>query len=544
MKALRNSILTIIGVISMACTPKSMPLPDPVIMDTKDLTLQAESLFYQSQYITNALSLVPRESDGLLVFGFNTGVSSANCRYPAPEVRITSPNQAVSTDIVAGGQYETPFRLEIPMTLEPLLPKAFVEVESVRINGAFFLSLTLSPDFPFTKAWLENPTITFPSWIDSENYRSLPNHQLRWEGSTVKPGQVMTWQTRSEKEYVLQEGEGFREEDRQLVMDNTIVFEGTIRVEEADRKNPAEKGFPWSATFLTGWRANGGEVSSLMGRMDLKPALKDQILTFSRIPDFFKREGLVFDLEDLHGEVRVKNQMQTSLAVSGVLTGDEREYPFGSENGRPPVWVPVGKGDYHIFFSEKGGRVKDDGQTDRIDIPTQGFSGLIDGDPLSFGLRDIRIKNDPQQSFRFNFDQDYWITVQGRISSSMMVGKDFGFQTMALVAEIPESKADIVKITGTFHVTNSFPFDYEILPFFYDRKYNRIPIRLETIRVPAGERGKPADVPVDFNWESSTPVSARFLLLELNAHTGKGREGESLYKDQQLYIGEASFNVY
>jgi hypothetical protein len=71
-----------------------------------------------------------------------------------------------------------------------------------------------------------------------------------------------------------------------------------------------------------------------------------------------------------------------------------------------------------------------------------------------------------------------------------------------------------------------------------------MPIQLETIRIPAGERGNPTVVPVDFNWESSDPVSLGYLGLNIFAHTGEGREGTALYQDQEFAIEQTLFEVF
>ena len=531
--------------LACACAKQTVdPLPEPVAVQAGNMEFRAESMFYQGQYVTDALSLTPQGADGRLEFGFSTDYSSVNYRYPAPEVRVSRPNQAVSTEAVPGGQTETSFHFEIPMTLEALLPEVFLEVESLWMDAFFFFSLTLSPDFPFTQAQFVTATITFPSWADSEHYSPIQNHQLTWANSTVKSAQVLTFQPQCRKVYALQEGEGLRKEDHVLTLDNTVIIDGTIRVNEADRKDPAEKGTPWTASFLTGWKVNGGTVSNLTGKMDLSRALPDRSVTFSSVPDFFKWPGLSFDLDDLYGEVTVKNEIPLPVSLSGVMRGDEREYSFGAENGRTPVWVPVGKGEYHVLLSEKGGRVNDDGFTDRIDLPTPGFSGLIDGDPVSFALKDLRVKNDPDQSFRFIFDQDNQVLLKGRISSPMMIGKDFRFRTGGILAEIPASKNGIRKMTGSFRVSNSLPFDFDVLPVIYDREFTRLPVRMETVHIPAGKRDAPTEVPVDLAWESPTPVPAGYLFLELTARTGEGREGVFLYKDQRIAFVNDPFLVY
>jgi hypothetical protein len=549
MKTLRTVILAIMGIFSIACAPKDLPEPEPELKPepvTTDLwnTVFTPESFHQSSYHSNSLELTSRDSDGLMIFSSGTEYTSVDYRYSAPRVTISPRKHAVTTDVVPGGRYETHFHFELPMTAEASIPKEFLEIASFRMDGTGGgLSVTLAHDFPFAKARIENATITFPDWVDSSN------RICKWSDGNLLPGKQTHFGYRSEEVRTMQEAKASLTEDHRLSMDATMVIDGTIRVEEADRKDAAEAASPWSATLLVDWE----ETESLLcltGKMDLDKTFKDQALTYVDIPSFMGWKGLVFDLEDVHAEVRVLNGMEAPVSVSGVLMGDEREYPFGAENGRTPARVPAGKDVFHILFSEKGrgGEMKNsygEPYTDRIDLPTPGFSGLIDADPVSFALKSIQVKTDPEQDIPFHFDRDNRISVLARISSKMMVGKDFQFQAgPMLLGWIPKSKTSVSKIEGSFQVSNSLPFDFEITPLFDDFDGHVMPVRLETIRIPAGERGKPTVVPVDFKWESGEPVAIRSLGLNLSARTGEGREGESLYKDQQFTVGEVSFLAY
>lgn len=549
MKALRTIILAFTGILSIACAPKDIPEPEPelqpesVTIELWNTVFTPES-FHQRSYHANSLELTSRNSDGLMMFNVGTEYTSVDYRYSAPRITISPRKHAVTTEVVPGGQYETHFHFELPMTAEAIIPSAFLEIVSFQLDGTGGgLCVTLAHDFPFAKARIENATITFPDWVD-------PSRRIsKWSDSNLLPGKQTHFGYMSEEVHTMQEAKASLTEDHRLSMDATIVIDGTIRVDEADRKDATAAASPWSATLLVDWE-DTGNLLGLTGKMDLDKTFKDHVLTYVDIPSFMGWKGLVFDLEDVHAEVRVLNGMEAPVSVSGVLMGDEREYPFGTENGRTPVWVPVGKDPFHILFSEKGraGEMKDSygtPYTDRIDLPTPGFSGLIDADPVSFALKSIRVKTDPEQDIPFHFDRENKLSVLARISSRMMVGKDFQFQAgPMLLGWIPKSKNSVTKIEGSFQVSNSLPFDFEITPFFDGFDGQVLPVRLETVRIPAGERGKPTVVPVDFKWESGEPVAVRSLGLRLSARTGEGREGESLYKDQQFTVGEASFLVY
>ena len=87
-------------VLGIACNREN---PDPVSSDPAvtltrpDQTYQATDLFYQSQYITNALALEPRSSDGMLMFSFSTNYSNTSFRYAAPPLENPTPTLS-STD--------------------------------------------------------------------------------------------------------------------------------------------------------------------------------------------------------------------------------------------------------------------------------------------------------------------------------------------------------------------------------------------------------------------------------------------------------------
>jgi len=541
MNTLRAIILAAAGILAIACTKRDLPEPEPVSLDCWDEEFTANS-FHQGSYYLNSLELTSRRSDGMMIFSVSNDYTSVGYQYSAPNVSISPRNHSVTTDVVPEGQYETHFHFEIPMTAEASIPKAFYEMTSFQMDRRNkYLIITLAQDFPFAKAIIENATITFPAWVDSDK------RIFKWTRNHL-PGKVYRYDYSTTQSHTMQEAKAFLTEEHILNMDATIILDGTIRVEEADRKNPAAAASPWSATFLIDWES-AGNISSLTGKMNLDKSFRDQSLTYAGIPSFMEWKGLIFDLKDVHAEVRVRNEMEAPISVSGVLMGDEREYPFGSDYGQTPVWAPAGGDEFHILFSENGreGEIYDiygEPYTDRVDYPIPAFSGFIDANPRSFGLKDIRIHFNPEQEIPFHFDRANKISVNSLISSKLMFGKNFQFQTHLALASISRGKAKINHLSGSFLISNSLPFDFEVTPFFTDSKNQPQPIQKETIHVPAGSWGSPAIVPVNLKWESKESISARVVGLDLTGRMGKRREGEAFYNDQQLTVTEISIEVY
>ena len=235
MNTLRTIILAAAGILSIACTKKDIPepepklKPEPLTIDLWNAVLTPES-FHQSSYHLNSLELTSRNSDGLLVFSTNNDYTSVNYRYSAPHLTISPRKHALTTEVVPGGQYETHFHFEIPMTAEASMPKEFYEIASFQMDGrGGGLSITLAHDFPFAKAQIENATITFPDWVDSAK------RICKWSDSSLLPGKLNHFGYRSEEVHTMQEAKAVLTEDHRLSMDATIAIDGTIRVEEADR---------------------------------------------------------------------------------------------------------------------------------------------------------------------------------------------------------------------------------------------------------------------------------------------------------------------
>ena len=87
MKNARTIFLTIsLAFVATGCSrtdpiPDPLP-PEPVTLHPDDCSFQAEKLFYQSMYVTDALALEPNGS-GILCFSFATPYTSVSYKYPS-----------------------------------------------------------------------------------------------------------------------------------------------------------------------------------------------------------------------------------------------------------------------------------------------------------------------------------------------------------------------------------------------------------------------------------------------------------------------------
>lgn len=520
----------------VGCNPKEEPAPTPMVVH--DCYFSAKDAFHQYRLITGALGLEPRDPDGVLAFSFETDLSFVSFNYPAPTLECPTPTLHATTDPVPAGASRIPFHLEFPMTVGQTLPEEFLDVESVVIGGSYDFSLTLDPDFPFSKAVVEEAVFTLPAWVEENVPVFVIDHRMEWPypPETIRPGQVNTFSVWCSNVYALKEGEGIHEPGHRLDLDGTIIIDGILSVDENDRTNPQEASSPWSITFLSRldqrcriWRATG--------RMDFSRKLADRTLTFTEIPGFLHDGETVLDLDDLYGEVRVENRSSLPFSVSGTFQGDERKFPFSLPTVEPEETL-------RALVSEKGGRTAGNTDDRLCDIPVSGFSGLIDENPVSFAMKDVRIENDTDKPCRFVFDWDHEVIVKGEISSPLMIGKDFRVRLPLEVNLLVTAREKISRLAGSFSVENTFPFDFEVRPVFQDLMHQdlSVPVSGEPIRFSAGGAGSPRTDRFTFDWTVDAPV--RYLVLEFIGTTGKGRQGETLHKDQRLEVKDFNLEIY
>ena len=522
------------------------PVPDEpaVTLKRQDQTYQAKDLFYQTSSYTDALALEPRSSDGMLMFSFSTSTSSTSFRHPAPALKNAVSSLAVSTGTVPEGTNRTAFHMELPMSIGASLPEEILDVESVTLSGVHILAFTLDPDFPFTKAHIQEATITLPAWVEETYHLYITDHKSPWRfGETVYPGQVNTWDIYSTVEHTLEAGEGIQGPDHRLTLDGTIIVDGILAVDENDRKNRDEAGSPWEGTFLFQWNPEAIEIGGLTGRVDLSRQMEDCTITFSRVPQFMNATGTVLDLEDLYGSVKVQNSSPAPVSVSGIIQSDEREYRFGERFGMAPLVAPRENEPYRGLLSEKGGRVPAGSEHRYCDIPIPGFSGALDSKPVSFNVKDLRIQNDTETPYPVVFDTDSRVSIQALISSPLLIGKDFQVAHSIPFADVPASVSKLSRVKGSCTVENTFPFDYELRPVFYDADWKEVTISTSPLRIAAGSQGSPTVSALTFDWKVES-ATARFMDLQLTGRTAAGRQGEALYQDQHLALKDMIIEIY
>ena len=533
MKAHYSILIIGIALLASGCNRKEEP-KKPTVVTPAGTTFEAKDVFHQNRYYTDALGLSPREPDGVLEFTFNTDPSAVHYKYPAQGFENPTPNLHATTG--TSGSDHIDFHLEFPMTVGQSLPDVILDIQTIVMSGGVQFNLTLDPDFPFTEAYVEQAVITLPSWIEEEYSPVLDNHRMDWPFSkTIRPGEVNSYSFYCSNSYAPETGDGIRETDHYLVLDATISIDGTLSVDENKRKNPKEASTPWSATFLSHLNAETCRVWRITGRLDLSKGLEDRTLTFAELPAFLNDSETVFDLDDIYGELTVQNDMPIPISVSGDILGDDRRYPFTLSRIQKTEY-----GDrYHGLLSEKGGRVEKSMGALYHDIPIPGLSGLIDSDPVSFAVKDVRITNDTDTPYTFYFDEYNTVTLQASVSSPLLIGKDFQARHFAdlFLLRGPEL---IDKVSGTCTIENTLPFDYEIRPVFY-RADVKLPISADPVKIPAGSRESPVIQTYSFDWAIHSEITT--ILFELKGRTGSNRQGEALYQDQHVTVKDITLEV-
>ena len=517
------------------CNRKNEPAA-PVVLKMQNFSIDAQSVFHQSRYITDALALDPRDPDGMLMLSFSTDPSYVQYKYPALGLDNPAPNRDATTETVPAGTDRVAFHLEFPMTVGHTLPAAILDVQSVVMSGEVLLDLTLSPDFPFSEADVEEATITLPSWLQEEYPIVLEGHRMEWPFSrTIYPGQVNRYSFYCSNVYPLGADDGILEPEHRLVMDATISIDGILSVNEKNRKDPGEASSPWSATFLSAFTADNCRIWRATGHMDLSREMEDHTLVFSEKPSFLQDIGTVLDLDDVYGELTVRNESTIPVSISGSLFGDEREYRFSC----PPVQTTEYGEAFHGLLSEKGGRAAESMGDWYQDIQVQGLSGLVDGDPVSFAVKNVRISNDPETPYLFSFDEYNTVSLQASVYSPFLVGKNLQVRHLVEL-EMLNIWDPVERISGSYTVENTLPFDYEIRPVFFDWM-DELPISVAPARIPAGSRETPRVETVSFDW--SVGAKASRMILELKGHTADGRQGEALYMDQHVSVRDLTLEV-
>ena len=536
--------LLIIGLVStvISCTWKE-DRNKPVIFTPLSTIAEAGDLFYQSRFISNALGLEPRDSDGKLMFTFETASSSVSYKFSAEDLDCPDNNLFATTETVPGGTSKTRFHMDFPLTVGKDFPEEILDVQSILLGGGITFSFTLDPDFPYQEARIEQATLTLPSWVREEFPFYTNGRQMDWPfPNIIHPGEVNSftlWYPYND--YVPKEGEGIQEPGHRMVLDATVSIDGILSVDKKKRKDPQTASDPWSATFYYSFSAELSSISKVIGHLDLSRSLADQTLFFSETPAFLRRYGTVLDLDDIHGKLSIWNKTQVPVSISGTLMGDDREYPFSMSSVRSIDFYDFLGEDkwYYGLLSEKGGRVTKEMEADYQDVVVEGLSGLIDSDPVSFAIKDVRITNDTGTPYTFIFGNDNKVTVQASIQSPLRVGKDF--QVVSYADLMMSTTQKVVRLIGSYTVENSLPFDYEIRPVFFNWE-EQLPISFEPVRIPAGSRESPYVQTITFDW----PVDVQYadLALELKGQTAEGRQGEDLYKDQHIAVKDILLEVY
>ena len=527
--------LLTIGLVFLVLGCNRKEEPQPFHQTVNDCSFHAEDVFHQSRYITDALGLDPGP-DGMLTFTFGTDLSFVSFQYPSKGLDTPTPNLSATTEPVPASTERIAFHLEFPVTVGQTLPYEIEDVESVALNGPVQFTLTLDPNFPYTKAVVEQATITLPDWVEEWYPMNVFDHRMEWPylPETIRPGQVNSFDIYCSTNHVLQEGESYRKQ--RLDLDGTVSVDGVLSVDKKDLKMPQHASPQWSATFLFHWSSENCMVSSVTGRIDLAMELADRTVTFSEIPAFLKDGETVFDLEDLYGEMVIQNHSSIPVSVNGTILGDERKYPFGQSVGADET--------IHALLSEKGGR--EGGYADFLysDMPIRGFSGLIDRDPVSFALKDMLVTSDPDITSTFVFDENNYVSIQAEISSPLLIGKDFRAKQSLDVLLLKPVQDVITRITGSFSVENTLPFDYEIRPVFRDNFHQDVPVeaRPETMRLAAGSLDYPRTERFSFDW--TVNADFRHVVFEFIGHTAENRQGETLHKDQHLAVKDLVFEIY
>lgn len=515
---------------------------ETIVLKRDGVSVGADIVFPRSASIMNSLVLDHRASDGALLLEAEVPSSVVSYSLYPGDLSVI-PSSDVSASMVVGkpsGTTGIAFHLEFPRSIEWELPEEILDIQAIRlINGSLVCSLALGADFPYTEARLEQATVTLPAWVRQTSPTYLDGKQIdltEWVSSSglLYPEAGVQFWDHFEGIYTLEGGEGIQEPGHRLVLDATISIDGVLSVDEKNRKTPQDGATPWSLSFTNDDFDLNCYFTGFTGCVDISREMEDRTLTYSTFPPFIQEIGTVFDMDDVHAELTASSNYPIPVAVSGAIQGDKMEYPFSSST----FTVEELEYPFHILLSEKGNRVKEGmNPRDYLDIPISGLSGLIDGDPVSFGVKDLRMATNPEVPGEYRFGEGHF-SIMPRLKTPLRIGKDFQirhFEDLKL-----RFTNHVVKISGTSTVENTFPLDFEIRPVIYTVD-GVIPNSTDPIRVAAGSRESPNVQTVTFDW----PVNAHVtdLFLEFTGRTGTGRQGEDLYKDQHIAVKDITFEV-
>ena len=238
-------LLLSIGLVFLAVGCKRDDNLVTAVYQRDDATFNARDIFPEEIQLTNSLWLDNRDSDGAILLKTDLPYSVVSYSlYPGK--RTVKPSSAVSAsmEIISSGSSSIAFHLEFPRTIEWELPEEILDIQAIRLTSSYLdCLLTLSPDFPYTEAQLEQLTVTFPAWV-----RQTSDKQFDWDGSnpsrTVFPEAEIAIGDHFDGLYTLGEGEGIQEPGHRLVLDATISVDGILSVDEKNWKGSQEASSP------------------------------------------------------------------------------------------------------------------------------------------------------------------------------------------------------------------------------------------------------------------------------------------------------------
>ena len=539
-------LLLVLGTVLLsACERKGVKTgPDLVRRQDPDVvnTLTAFDMFGQSKSFVGALGLEPEYwHEGDMYFTFDLGSSHVTYDFPREELVSPKPYASASSETVPAGTTRVPFHMEFPLRVEQAIPKDIQDVESVGIGGQYEFTITLDPDFPFTKARMEEAVFTLPDWVREEYPSWMEGNKMDWWylPDEIYPGKVVTFSVNDSapEMYKLKAGEGVREPGHILDLDATIVLDGVLSVDEQDRVDPGTASDPWNFSLLVNQR-RGVVAHSVRGRIALDRAMPDIRYNFTELPYFLCSDATVLDLDNFSLRFQLRNELGVPINLSGDVRCDDRTYSFGA-----PSFPTVGNGEQaRVSLSEKSTGL--DPQRSGYIVPIDGFSQLLHKNPGFLSVENLRVSGVTQDLQTIGLGGRPSVLLYVDVNTPMRPGEKFQTryylsETMLMVPPVL-----ISRLAGSFTVENTLPFDYEIRPVFLNASRELLTPRtpLQVIHVPSGSPGNPATKQVTFDWHIDLP--AMLLYFEVTGRTAAGRQGETLDRDQYLAIDDLYVEIY